>query len=224
VGLEVARQGERASGKGGDLERERESWEVVLRRGRGWRGRRGRVCGSARGGEHTRGADPSAGWTIGMLVTMVHSAGAVEEAEHVHIASWWLRRWLWRLRNAALDGEEVLRFFRRQRAAEEAASATARSGRRRRAAEGEEAAAALGWQQAAGNTLWRPRGASSGQQRDSFSAATTAPPDSVSSAPPRTTRSSTAIGTGSPCGTAIELQAVRGGHWTGRSVCCRRIL
>jgi len=53
----------------------------------------------------------------------------------VHIASWWLRRWLWRLRDAALDGDEVLRFFRRRRAAEEAA------------------AAAPGWQQAAGNAL-----------------------------------------------------------------------
>ncbi|CAO1940004.1 unnamed protein product [Urochloa humidicola] len=44
---------------------------------------------------------------LGTLVIMVHSA--VEAAEGVHIRSWWLRRWLWRLRDAALDGDEVLR-------------------------------------------------------------------------------------------------------------------
>ncbi|CAN6180877.1 unnamed protein product [Urochloa humidicola] len=58
---------------------------------------------------------------LGTLVIMVHSA--VEAAEGVHIRSWWLRRWLWRLRDAALDGDEVLRSSltrQRQQKAEEA--------------------------------------------------------------------------------------------------------
>ncbi|CAN6170565.1 unnamed protein product [Urochloa humidicola] len=67
---------------------------------------------------------------LAMLVVMVHSA--VEAAEGVHIRSWWLRRWLWRLRDAALDGDEVLRSLtrrrRHQKADEEAA--TAGGGRR----------------------------------------------------------------------------------------------
>ncbi|CAO1939313.1 unnamed protein product [Urochloa humidicola] len=50
---------------------------------------------------------------LGTLVVMVHSA--VEAAEGVHIRSWWLRRWLWRLRDAALDGDEVLRSLTRRR-------------------------------------------------------------------------------------------------------------
>ncbi|CAL5077579.1 unnamed protein product [Urochloa decumbens] len=62
---------------------------------------------------------------LGTLVVMVHSA--VDAAEGVHIRSWWLRRWLWRLRDAALDGDEVLRSFTQRRAAEprQAAGATA---------------------------------------------------------------------------------------------------
>jgi len=56
---------------------------------------------------------------LGTLLLMVHSA--VDEAERVHIAGWWLRRWLWRLRDAALDGDEVQRLFRRRRLAELAA-------------------------------------------------------------------------------------------------------
>ena len=47
---------------------------------------------------------------LGTLLLAVHSA--VDEAERVHIAGWWLRRWLWRLRDAALDGDEVQRLFR----------------------------------------------------------------------------------------------------------------
>ncbi|CAL5077577.1 unnamed protein product [Urochloa decumbens] len=56
---------------------------------------------------------------LGTLVVMMHSA--VDAAEGVHIRSWWLRRWLWRLRDAALDGDEVLRSLtrRRQKAEEE---------------------------------------------------------------------------------------------------------
>jgi hypothetical protein len=60
---------------------------------------------------------------LATLLVMVHSA--VDEAERVHVANWWLRRWLWRLRYAALDGDEVLRSMRQQRAADEAAEATA---------------------------------------------------------------------------------------------------
>jgi signal transduction histidine kinase len=56
------------------------------------------------------------------LAIMVHST--VEAAEDVHIRSWWLRRWLWTLRDAALDADEVLRLFRQQRAAEETDTAT----------------------------------------------------------------------------------------------------
>ena len=56
---------------------------------------------------------------LGTLLLMVHSA--VDEAERVHIAGWWLRCWLWRLRDAALDGDEVLRLFRQRRADELAA-------------------------------------------------------------------------------------------------------
>lgn len=59
---------------------------------------------------------------LATLLVMVHSA--VDEAERVHVANWWLRRWLWRLRYAALDGDEVLLSMRQQRAAE-AAEATA---------------------------------------------------------------------------------------------------
>ncbi|CAL5077383.1 unnamed protein product [Urochloa decumbens] len=61
---------------------------------------------------------------LGMLVIMVHSA--VEAAEGVHIRSWWLRRWLWRLRDAALDGDEVLLSFRRQQKAKEEAAGDGR--------------------------------------------------------------------------------------------------
>ncbi|CAL5092089.1 unnamed protein product [Urochloa decumbens] len=61
---------------------------------------------------------------LGTLVIMVHSA--VEAAEGVHIRSWWLRRWLWRLRDAALDGDEVLLSFRRRQKAEEEATGGAR--------------------------------------------------------------------------------------------------
>ncbi|RLM86126.1 hypothetical protein C2845_PM04G00350 [Panicum miliaceum] len=56
---------------------------------------------------------------LGTLVIMVRSA--VDEAERVHGPGWWLRRWLWRLRDAALDGNEVLRLFRQRRQAELAA-------------------------------------------------------------------------------------------------------
>ncbi|CAO1939315.1 unnamed protein product [Urochloa humidicola] len=48
------------------------------------------------------------------VVVMLHSA--VDAAEGVHIRSWWLRRWLWRLRDAALDGGEVLRSCWQRRA------------------------------------------------------------------------------------------------------------
>ncbi|CAO1940005.1 unnamed protein product [Urochloa humidicola] len=70
---------------------------------------------------------------LGTLVIMVHSA--VEAAEGVHIRSWWLRRWLWRLRDAALDGDEVLRSSltrqrQQQRAKEEAETAGGGGGRR----------------------------------------------------------------------------------------------
>ncbi|CAN6170566.1 unnamed protein product [Urochloa humidicola] len=51
------------------------------------------------------------------LVMMLRAA--VEAAVGVHIQNWWLRRWLWTIRDAALDGTEVARSFRR-RAAEEA--------------------------------------------------------------------------------------------------------
>ncbi|PAN09274.1 hypothetical protein PAHAL_2G008200 [Panicum hallii] len=56
---------------------------------------------------------------LGTLVIMVRSA--VDEAERVHVSGWWLRRWLWKLRDAALDGDEVLRLFRQRRQAELAA-------------------------------------------------------------------------------------------------------
>lgn len=57
------------------------------------------------------------------LVIIIHSA--VEVAEGVHIRSRWLRRWLWRLRDAAADGDDVLRSFqRRPCAAEEEAEAS----------------------------------------------------------------------------------------------------
>lgn len=39
------------------------------------------------------------------LVSVLHAV--VEQAEGVHHRSWWLRRWLWRLRDSALDGDEV---------------------------------------------------------------------------------------------------------------------
>ncbi|CAO1940003.1 unnamed protein product [Urochloa humidicola] len=67
---------------------------------------------------------------LGMLVVMVHSA--VEAAEGVHIRSWWLRRWLWRLRDAALEGDEVLRSLTRRRQQQKAdeEAATAGGGRR----------------------------------------------------------------------------------------------
>ncbi|CAN6297360.1 unnamed protein product [Urochloa humidicola] len=61
---------------------------------------------------------------LGTVVIMVHSA--VEAAEGVHIRSWWLRRWLWRLRDAAVDGDEVLRSSltrRQQQKADEESSA-----------------------------------------------------------------------------------------------------
>ncbi|CAN6196670.1 unnamed protein product [Urochloa humidicola] len=64
---------------------------------------------------------------LGMLVMILHSV--VEAAEGVHIRSWWLRRWFWRLRDAALDGDEVLRSSltsqrrQQQKADEEAAAA-----------------------------------------------------------------------------------------------------
>ncbi|CAN6171835.1 unnamed protein product [Urochloa humidicola] len=48
---------------------------------------------------------------LGTLLVMVVVHSAVEEADRVHIASWSLRRWLSRLRDAALDGDEVLRLF-----------------------------------------------------------------------------------------------------------------
>ncbi|XP_025800193.1 uncharacterized protein LOC112879965 [Panicum hallii] len=57
---------------------------------------------------------------LGLLAIMLHST--VEEAERVHIRSRWLRRWLWRLRDAALDGDEVLQSLRQQRIAGEAAA------------------------------------------------------------------------------------------------------
>ncbi|CAL5077571.1 unnamed protein product [Urochloa decumbens] len=57
---------------------------------------------------------------LGTLLIMVHSV--VEAAEGVHIRSWWLRRWLWRFRDAALDGDELLRSFRRQQKADEEAA------------------------------------------------------------------------------------------------------
>ncbi|CAL5077574.1 unnamed protein product [Urochloa decumbens] len=50
---------------------------------------------------------------LDMLVIMLRSA--VEEAEGVHIRSWLLPSWLWKIRDAAIDGDEVLRSFRRQR-------------------------------------------------------------------------------------------------------------
>ncbi|CAL5092088.1 unnamed protein product [Urochloa decumbens] len=64
---------------------------------------------------------------LGTLVIMVHSA--VEAAEGVHIRSWWLRRWLWRLRDAALDGDEVLRSLTRRRQQEKADEEAAGGGR-----------------------------------------------------------------------------------------------
>ncbi|KAL6647666.1 hypothetical protein ACP70R_015103 [Stipagrostis hirtigluma subsp. patula] len=50
------------------------------------------------------------------LVTMVRSA--VEAAEGAHIRNWWLRRWLWKLRDAACEGDAALRAFRRREAEE----------------------------------------------------------------------------------------------------------
>lgn len=64
---------------------------------------------------------------LATLLVMVHSA--VDEAERVHVANWWLRRWLWRLRYAALDGDEVLRSMRQQRAAEATATTQSAGGR-----------------------------------------------------------------------------------------------
>ncbi|TVU13216.1 hypothetical protein EJB05_40751, partial [Eragrostis curvula] len=58
---------------------------------------------------------------------MCHSA--VEAAERVHVRSWWLRRWLWRLRDAASDADEVLRSFRQRRRAAEEAGPAGRQGR-----------------------------------------------------------------------------------------------
>ncbi|GJN10512.1 hypothetical protein PR202_ga28611 [Eleusine coracana subsp. coracana] len=59
---------------------------------------------------------------LARLLITVHSA--VEAAERVHIRGWWLRRWLWRLRDAAADGDEVLRSFRQRPVTEEANSHT----------------------------------------------------------------------------------------------------
>ncbi|TVU13239.1 hypothetical protein EJB05_40774, partial [Eragrostis curvula] len=50
------------------------------------------------------------------LVTMIRSV--VDAAEGVHIRNWWLRRWLWKLRDAACEGAAAVRTFRR-RAAED---------------------------------------------------------------------------------------------------------
>ncbi|CAO1939314.1 unnamed protein product [Urochloa humidicola] len=51
------------------------------------------------------------------LATMLRAAA--EAAEGVHIRNWWLRRWLWTIRDAAVEGAAVARSFR-QRAAEDA--------------------------------------------------------------------------------------------------------
>ncbi|CAN6212891.1 unnamed protein product [Urochloa humidicola] len=67
---------------------------------------------------------------LGTLVVMVHRA--VEAAEGVHIRSWWLRRWLWRRRDAALDGDEVLRSLTRRRQLQKADEEAVAAGGSRR--------------------------------------------------------------------------------------------
>jgi hypothetical protein len=56
-------------------------------------------------------------YRLDRMVTMVSSAA--DAAEGVHIRSWWLRHWHWRLRDAACEGAAAMRSHRRRRAAEE---------------------------------------------------------------------------------------------------------
>ncbi|CAN6180879.1 unnamed protein product [Urochloa humidicola] len=53
---------------------------------------------------------------VDTLVTMVRAAA--EATDGVHIRSLWLRRWIWKMHDAAFEGANAVRSFRQQAAEE----------------------------------------------------------------------------------------------------------